>query len=247
MPSLLPSSARVVLVRPRNPLNIGAAARAMANFGLTDMAVVKPFAPVWRETISAVGAEKVVLSAKLCKGFEEAVEGCSLVLGTTVLRNRHVERDIVRLPDLSDYVRARAAGAGGRVALVFGPEKTGLSSALLERCHAWVVIPTDASTPSMNLSHAVAVCCYELSRSVGDGTIARGGVPAAVPPADADEVERLARQALDLFKASDYLDFLPTPQKLSKIRRALLQWNIRKTDVRLLHGLFRYLMGKLGK
>jgi tRNA/rRNA methyltransferase len=232
-------SARVVLVRPRNPLNIGAAARAMANFGLDDMVVVRPWAPVWRETVSAVGAEKLVLAARAVGSLEEAVEGCSLVLGTTVLRDRRVERDVVRLPDLGDYVKKRTGGEG-KTALVFGSEKTGLSTAYLEKCHAWVTVPTDPKTPSMNLSHAVAVCCYELAR----GAMAAGAPSPSVPVAPAQELELLARHAAKLFDAAGYLTFLTPARRMSKIRRALLQWNIRATDVGMLHGIMRFLENK---
>ena len=145
---------RFVLVRPRNPLNIGAAARAMANFGFSDLAVVKPFAPVWRETTSAPGAEKLVQDARVFSSIDQAIADCHLVVGTTALRNRRPERPVVSLPRLMDYLNNEAPSpflskenGAFQAALLFGPEKTGLSGPYLERCHFWITIPTDPACP----------------------------------------------------------------------------------------------------
>lgn len=250
---------KIVLVRPRNPLNIGAAARAMANFGFSDLVVVKPYAPVWRETVSAVGAERLVLEAKVCKSLEEAVADCHLVVGTTAVRDRHLSRPVVRLPDFFDFLKKYAPSPGLRphspasgrgknpvqqlkVALLFGSEKTGLSNKYLERCHAYLTVPTHPKTPSMNLSHSVAVCCYELARQkAGLGVPTRDDTPLAT----AEQTQRLAQQALEMFEALDYLSFLPATKRMQKIRRTLLQWRLHATDVRLLHGIFRHMIKKL--
>jgi tRNA/rRNA methyltransferase len=231
---------RVVLVRPRNPLNIGAAARGMANFGLDDLVVVKPYAPVWRETVSAVGAEKLVLDARAVSTLEEAAGDCDLVLGTTAVRDRNLSRPVVRLPDLAAFLAERRPE---RTAILFGNEKTGLSNAYLEKCHAYLTVPTAPVQPSMNLSHAVSVVCYELARARADlGVPARG-----TPPADADSVDQLVKHALELFKAADYLPFVTSRKKTEKVRRAFLNWRIGAADVRLLHGLMRFLKHKIEK
>jgi tRNA C32,U32 (ribose-2'-O)-methylase TrmJ len=100
--------ARIVLVRPRNPLNIGAAARAMANFGFGDLVVVEPHAPVWRETRSAVGAEAVIRAARAVDNLLEAIGDCSTVVGTTSGSRRTLERELVPLPELSRWLTRRA-------------------------------------------------------------------------------------------------------------------------------------------
>jgi TrmH family RNA methyltransferase len=258
---------RIVLVRPRNPLNIGAAARAMANFGLSDLVVVKPYAPIWRETVSAVGAEKLVLSAKKSDSLDDALADRHLVLGTTTGRNRTVQRPVVRLPDLSAYIASFLSRRGQKpgtrtkilnLALLFGSEKTGLTTLHLERCHALLTVPTDPGCPSMNLGQAVAVCCYELSRAAGvSGPSRASAVPrpkgprapeAADRPSDAGEefptvgeLNLLIRHAFELFQASRFLAVLPESDRLSKIRRTFLRWKIRRTDLPLLHGFFRSL------
>jgi tRNA/rRNA methyltransferase len=156
----------VVLVLPRNPLNIGAAARAMANFGFRRLAVVEPYAPNWREARSAVGAPELLLDARECTTLAEAVAPCTLVIGTGSLTYRKPEQPVVQLPDLAPLVE-RELRRGGRVAVVFGPENHGLSREDLSYCQVIVVIPTDERQPSMNLGQAVAVCLYEVATRVG--------------------------------------------------------------------------------
>lgn len=154
----------VVLVSPRNPLNIGAVARAMANFGFKRLAVVDPFEPHWREARSAVGAETLLQEARVCATLAEAIADCTLVVGTGTRTYRKPEQSVVLLPALAPRV-ASALDRAGRVALIFGPEKHGLTRDDLSHCHLMVEISTDAGQPSMNLGQAVAVCLYELSRS----------------------------------------------------------------------------------
>jgi tRNA/rRNA methyltransferase len=95
----------------------------------------------------------------------EAVADCTLVLGTGSLNYRKPEQPVVRLPDLAPRV-AEELARGGRIALVFGPEKHGLTRDDLSYCHILVEIPTDSRQPSMNLGQAVAVCLYELATRV---------------------------------------------------------------------------------
>ncbi len=243
---------RVVLVRPRNPLNIGAAARAMANFGFTDLAVVKPFAPVWRETTSAVGAEKLVLEARVFSDVEEAIGDRHLVVGTTALRNRALERPAVSLPDLMGYLAknhpAYSEEGGYKIALLFGPEKTGLSGACLERCHFWLTIPTDPGCPSMNLGQSVALCCYEWAKILGaagggafPGTV---GEPETATMADR---RRLVEKTMEVFEAANYLKFIPRAAQERKLRRLFQRWNIRRQDVQLMHGAFRFILNAVRK
>jgi TrmH family RNA methyltransferase len=167
---LLPESQRerikVVLVSPRNPLNIGAVARAMANFGFTQLTVVAPYEPHWREARSAVGAPELLANARQSASLAEAVRDCTLVLGTGTLTHRKPEQPVVRLDTLASQVSGEL-DHDGRIALVFGPEKHGLTREDLSCCHVLVEIPTDPRQPSMNLGQAAAVCLYELATHVG--------------------------------------------------------------------------------
>ena len=152
----------MVLVSPRNPLNIGAVARAMANFGFNRLSVVAPYEPHWREARSAVGAPQLLANAHQAASLSEAVRDCTLVMGTGTLTHRKAEQPVVRLNELASMVD-RELHSGGQIAVVFGPEKHGLTREDLSYCHVLVEIPTDAQQPSMNLGQAAAVCLYEMA------------------------------------------------------------------------------------
>lgn len=151
----------IVLVRPRDPNNIGAVARAMANFGLQDLRVVDPFPPTWQEVVSAVGAHDILTHAKLFSALPQALADCQTSLATTSLKNRQLHQTMIALPDLPAWLEKQNPG---KTALVFGNEKTGLSNEDIELCSAAVHIPTTAKQPSVNLAQAVILLCYELAR-----------------------------------------------------------------------------------
>ena len=152
----------IVLVRPRNPLNIGAAARAMANFGLSHLIVVHPYEPHWRDARSAVQSTQILDNAIVTDTVAEAVASTTLVLGTASLIFRNPEQPVLHLPDVCLTVAPELA-RGGRLALLFGPENHGLNLEDLALCHQLLLIPTAEAQPSMNLGQAVAVCLYELA------------------------------------------------------------------------------------
>ena len=195
--SLLPESQReridVVLVSPRNPLNIGAVARAMANFGFTQLTVVAPYEPHWREARSAVGAPDLLTNARETTSLAEAVRDCSLVLGTGTLTHRKAEQPVVRLDKLAPLA-AEALGRGERIAVVFGPEKHGLTREDLSYCHHLVEIPTDPRQPSMNLGQAAAVCLYELATRVGPSTAKSQPAKDRIDPEHETERAQTARE-----------------------------------------------------
>lgn len=154
----------VVLVRPRDPNNIGAAARAMANFGLSDLRVVEPFAVAWREATSAVCAQDIMHAAKQFSSLGQALADTTYSFAATALRNRNLEQPIVTSLHLNEYISRLPSG---KLALVFGNEKTGLSGEDIERCRAVLNIPTVSKQPSINLAQAVILTCYELSKRAG--------------------------------------------------------------------------------
>jgi len=224
---------RIVLVRPRNPLNIGAAARAMANFGFKRLTVVNPYEPVWRETVSAVGAEEIVKKAELSPTLEAALSGCTLALGTTCAKNRSMEQEVVSLPDLGNFIKKTAKG-GAKLALVFGPEKTGLTKADLSLCRAVLHIPTSPQTPSMNLAQAVAVCCYELSKIGGEFC------SPAQPQFRMPSIAEINLAVLELDAYFQKIGFQPgTPPEVreSNVRKALYRLNLLRSELFLLRAV----------
>src|SRR5512140_337113 len=153
---------RIVLVSPRNPLNIGAAARAMSNFGFFELRLVNPYEVAFREARSAVKAQAVLEQAREYATVADAVADCSLVVGTTAIGHRILEHPLRRL-ELGGKIIARKA-ATAPVALLFGSEKFGLSNDDMSYCHWLMRIPSREEHGSMNLGQAVAVCLYEILR-----------------------------------------------------------------------------------
>jgi tRNA/rRNA methyltransferase len=237
---------RVVLVRPRNPLNIGAAARALANFGLLDLAVVAPFEPTWREARSAaVGAGQVISAARSVPTLLDAVGDATLVVGTTTGSRRIIHRELLPLPELATWLSGRKAS--GQAALLLGSEKTGLSNEDMSFCHALVRIPTTAECPSMNLGQAVAVCAYEL---------ARAGLLSAQPlrpharlsePANLQALERLFGRVAHVLDESGYLQPRSREATLIKLRRLLLDMGLTGKEARILGGVVAQVEWKLGQ
>src|SRR5205814_333801 len=117
---------RVVLIDVRNPLNIGAAARAMSNFGAYQLRLVNPYQVAFREARSAVGAAKLLADAQEFKTLAEAVADCTLVVGTTAANRRELQHPLRRLEDGARLIRKRLLA--GPVALLFGSEKFGISN-----------------------------------------------------------------------------------------------------------------------
>lgn len=231
----------VVLVSPRNPLNIGAVARAMANFGLHRLTVVSPYAPHWREARSAVGAPELLTNARETDTLADAVGACTLVIGTGTLTFRKPEQPVVPLPELAPHVAAEFA-RGGRVAIVFGPEKHGLTREDLSYCHALVEIPTDPRQPSMNLGQAVAVCLYELSTRVNEAEAPAETVSSSVP---SDTLDRLG----ELIEATmDPVGYSPVTMKAANahdLRLMLRRLRFSQLDTRRAMGYFRRVLHRL--
>ena len=230
---------RVVLVATRNPLNIGAAARAMSNFGYARLRIVNPFEPAFREARSAVGASDVLAKAEVYASVAEAVADCTLVVGTTAVRHRELHHPLRRLEVGARLIRKRLASSG--VALLFGSEKVGLSNTALSHCHWLMRIPTCETNISMNLGQAVAVCLYELVR---ESKVS--GEPEKTKLAATGEVERITMMLLDALQASGFLDRRHVADSDERIRRVVrrLKLPARDTDVWL--GMLRQILWKLG-
>jgi len=240
----------VVLVSPRNPLNIGAAARAMANFGFRRLTVVAPFDATWREARSAVGAPDLLKNAECAECLAEAVADCTLVVGTGTLTYRKPEQPVVSLPLLAPLLSRELVG-GGRVALVFGSEKHGLTREDLSYCHVLVEIPTDPEQPSMNLGQAVAVCLYEVAARVSllEALAAdKADVDSDEPlreldsPVRSDRLELLAGLIEETMEAAGYSPRAMQPANRHDLRLLLRRLSLSAHDTRRVLGLFRRIL-----
>ena len=229
---------RVVLVGTRNPLNIGAAARAMSNFGFLHLRVVNPYEVAFREARSAVGASPVLASAEDFASVAEAVADCTLVVGTTAIGNRDPQHPVWRLDEAARHIRRRLASS--RVALLFGSEKCGLSNEDLSHCHWLLRIPTRERHRSMNLGQAVAVCVYELAR--GTKSAAQRGEP---PAATAGDLNRVTTVLLEVLRASGYFKPKIDATAEGKIRRLVRRLKLSSSDAEICLGMLRQILWKL--
>jgi tRNA/rRNA methyltransferase len=230
---------RVVLVSPRNPLNIGAAARAMSNFGVLDMRLVNAYDVAFREAKSAVNAAKVLEDAREYPTVADAVADCELVVGTTSIGHRTLEHPLRRLEYGGKVIARRAAKAP--VALLFGSEKFGLSNEDMAHCHWLMRIPTRQEHESMNLGQAVAVCLYEIMRS----PVAARVQPEANVLARAEEVERITALLAEILEHSGYIKERTGESMHLKLRRMLRRMNLNAHDAKLWQGILRQIKWKL--
>ena len=229
---------RVVLVAARNPLNIGAAARAMSNFGFRHLRVVNPYEAAFREARSAVGASALLASAEEYPTVAEAVADCAVVIGTTAVRHRELQHPLRRLEYGARLVRKQIGTS--RIALLFGSEKFGLSNAALSHCHWLMRIPTCQENISMNLGQAVAVCLYELVRDAK----ALRPTEKVKRPSSAD-LERITSTLLEAMRGSGYLDRRPIADVEERMRRLVRRLNLPARDAVVWLGILRQIVWKL--
>jgi len=232
---------RVVLVRSRNPLNIGAAARAMSNFGAFHLRVVAPYEKAFREAVSAVGAAPLLAKAEELDEVDSAVRDCGLVVGTTAIGHRELQHEIHSLEEAAKKIRKNLAS--GRVAILFGSEKTGLSNHDLSHCHWLLRIPTREEHRSMNLGQAVAIVVYELVRRSAKVSAKNRS---ASPAADMETVNRITAVLLEVLYASGYTHPRSAATAEGKLRRMLRRFALNSADAHVLLGMLRKVLWKIG-
>lgn len=238
----------VVLVRARNPNNIGAVARAMHDFGFSRLCVVNEFTVPFEAAKSAVDASDVMADAAVFSSVAEAVADCTLVLGTTAVGERDLQHELLTLAAAAPRVRASLQTGAGRVALLFGSEKTGLSNEELSHCDWLLTIPMfvheGVRHPSMNLGQAVAVCLYELVRDAPDPA-------ASASDRDADdrlsagELERLTGLWMEVLERSDYTRHHPANSDTQQMRRSVRRLRLDSKEATVWLGILRQVVWKL--
>jgi tRNA/rRNA methyltransferase len=233
----------VVLVRARNPNNIGAVARAMHGFGFADLRLVNDYSVGIETARSAVDASAILAQARQFASVPEAVADCSLVVGTTAVGERQHLHPLYTLPE--GGVLLRSASASARVALLFGSEKTGLSNDALSHCHWLMTIPMH-QTPglrhaSMNLGQAAAVCLYELIRQTDAPPLNE-----PQPMATAEDLERVTELLAGVLASIGYAKRRPAGAERTEVRRMVRRLNLTQSDARRWIGVLRQLLWKLG-
>ena len=248
----------VVLVRARNPSNIGAVARAMHDLGFADLRIVNEYPVPFAAAKSAVDASSVLDAAREFTSLAEAIADCTLVLGTTAVGERVLEHPLDVLPDAAVRAkRALSSHENARVALLFGSEKTGLSNEELSYCHALVTIPMNTRTAerhlSMNLGQAVAICLYELVRGGGDG-----GGDGTLEPVSPDATtlidnavsgnrERLTGLLQEVFERTGYTRRHPANARETNIRRLVHRMALTESDAAVWTGILRQILHTIGR
>ena len=244
------SRCRIVLVRTHYPGNLGAAARVMRNFGLTDLVLVDPVTSVneLEARRMATHGLPILDAARVVPDLGAAVADCVFTLATSALPGGVVRQTFVGTPREKLPILLEAMNAGP-VAVVFGPEPHGLSNDEITRCHGLVHIPVDPAFPALNLAQSVAICCYELYLASGgrkppDGDSIRGLTPPArqdaiAPFADQERMFDHLRQA---FEAVGYLYGTKADPLLHAIRHLIGRSLPTPQEVKLLHGLARQLL-----
>jgi TrmH family RNA methyltransferase len=253
------ASLRIVLVDTRNPLNIGAAARAVSNFGFSSFRLVHPYDVAFQGARSAVGAAKILETAEVFENLPEAIADCTLVIGTTAVRHRELHLALRRLDAGAKFIQKHLAQKPtglrnkkneatrpqvNRVALLFGSEKFGLSNEDLSHCHWLMRIPTREEHISMNLGQAVAVCLYELIRDPKK-TAAFERLPEKLIPANAGEVERFTNVLTEALSLSGFLDRRTVADADDRIRRLVRRLKLPQRDADMWTGIMRQIVWKL--
>ncbi len=227
----------VVLVHPRNPLNIGAAARAMSNFGFADLRLVQPYDLAFREAKSAVGAGPVMEAARCYDSLAEAIADCTLVVGTTTGSNREGLQTMRRVESGGKLL----ARHKGRAALLFGSEKYGLSNDDLSHCQWLMQIPSREEHRSMNLGQAVAVCLYEMIRNPK----AADPRPVVGREATVEQTEALQGRLAELLQLSGHYDHTAVAGSERRLRALIKRMHLNKQDTTIWLGIFRQILWKL--
>lgn len=231
----------IVLVRPQLGENIGKAARAMLNFGLTELRLVEP-RDGWPNPSAgpaAAGANSVIERAEVFAATAEAVADCAHVYATTV-RKRGVSKPVVTPAVAAQEIRAQT----GRSAILFGPERSGLETADVALARAIVTVPINPEFSSLNLAQAVILIAYEWSK--GEGLV-QPPVEELLPPAPQAELEGLIGHFTRLLEPRGYFEPAIREETTRNTFRTMLTkpgWN--HLEVRTLRGVLSALERKIG-
>ena len=208
----------------------------MSNFGFADLRLVNAYQVAYREARSAVGGASLLANAREYSIVTEAVADCGLVVGTTGGRKRSIDHEMHSLPDGAPLIHK--AQRSGRVALLFGSEKRGLSNHDLSYCHWLIRIPTVASNPSMNLGQAVSLCLYELAKGEKAKTVKTGA------SASSADLDRVTASLIEALRISGYLK-AANAESEQKVRRMVRRLMLSTEDAKTLMGMLRQMLWKI--
>lgn len=226
---------RIILVGTTHPGNIGAVARAMKNMGVTDLALVRPkYFPHDDATARASGACDVLEAARVCETLEEAIGDCTFVAGTSA-RSRSIGWPSMAPRECA--ARLVEEMPRGTPAVVFGPEKSGLTNDDLDRCHTLLTIPTDPGFSSLNLAMAVQVMTYELRMASLGAPEPTAGHDDHVPLAAAEDLEHFFRHLEQVLTGTGFLDPDNPRHLMRRLRRLFARAEPDSNEINILRGI----------
>jgi tRNA/rRNA methyltransferase/tRNA (cytidine32/uridine32-2'-O)-methyltransferase len=226
-------SIRIILVGTTHPGNIGAVARAMKNMGVHDLVLVKPrFFPHEDATARASGADDVLAAARVLNTLDEALSDCIYVAGASA-RSRTIGWPSMVPRECA--ARLVEESHNGTVAVVFGPEKAGLTNADLDRCHTLLTIPTDPGFSSLNLAMAVQILTYEIRVASMDDS--QPVTPAEVPLASGDELQYFYTHLEQVLSVSGFLDPDNPRLLMRRLRRFFGRAEPDQNEINILRGI----------
>jgi TrmH family RNA methyltransferase len=236
------SDIRIVLVATTHPGNIGAAARAMKNMGLADLALVNPKVfPSAEANARASGADDILQQAAVYPSVEAAIAGCHSVIGASARRRT------ISWPELTPRetaVRAAAAPMGQKTAILFGREHAGLTNEELLCCHHLLHIPCDAGFQSLNVAAAVQVVAYELRLAFLAGVEEAAGEE--VQLASGEEMESFfGHLTATLFDVGFLHERKSSPSLIRRIRRIFNRAQLETTDINILRGILTAVQNRI--
>jgi len=222
-----------VMVRPIRAGNIGASARALKNMGVADLRLVAPEAKDdVAELAMAVHARDLLQSARVFDDLPSALADCTLTVGSTCRPGPYRDSITAVRAAAPDLI---AASSSNRIAILFGPEDTGLSNEDLKLCHRLVTIPTAPDYPSLNLAQAVIVIAYELMLAAG----AARPLPAADPFASAAEVEAMMTRLSGALSTIGFLSDENSDHMMLAIRGLFGRGGLHPRELDILNGIAR--------
>ena len=233
---------RIILVGTTHPGNIGAAARAMKNMGLSDLVLVNPQRfPDEDATARASGAEDILEAATVVGSLEEALADCVYVAGASA-RSRTIGWPSMTPRECAQKLLAESHN--GTVAAIFGPEQAGLTNEHIDRCHTLLTIPTEPGFSSLNLAMAVQVVCYELRVALIGET--EDEYQSEVRPATGEELELFYEHLEEVLMDGGFLDPENPRHLMRRLRRLFIRAQPDQNEINILRGMLSALDPKAG-
>lgn len=233
---------RIVLVNTTHPGNIGATARAIKNMGLSQLYLVNPkMFPHAEATARASGADDVLAEAVVTDSLDDAINGCSLVIGTSA-RRRDIPWPMLQLRDAAKKIIYEAEHHP--VAILFGQEQFGLTNDELERCHFLITIPCNPDYPSLNLAAAVQIVAYEICMAIATDVGAQHAAPID-DLATADEMQKFYDHLQQMLIDIEFLNPQNPRKLMHRLIRLFNRARVEKRELNILRGILTGVQKKL--